>query len=159
MKKISAADLHVAFAGSGRGTVVREIERVDEEIARASCIVADGLSPSDIRWGEQQERDLNQPGTALDWARTHKRMRQIGEQKKGSQTTPPAPKSKQYDVERQTVNIEVVGKMLGISRAVAYELARKDELPVPVIRIGRRMVVSKSAIEELLSRHHPADAE
>ena len=40
------------------------------------------------------------------------------------------------EVLRETVNIETVGKMLGISRPVAYELARKDALPVPVIRLG-----------------------
>lgn len=54
------------------------------------------------------------------------------------------------EVPRETLNIETVGKMLGISRPVAYELARRDELPVPVIRLGRRMVVSKRALEEVL---------
>lgn len=55
------------------------------------------------------------------------------------------------EVSRETLNIEAVGKMLGISRPVAYELARRDQLPVPVIRLGRRMVVSKRALEEVLS--------
>ena len=53
-------------------------------------------------------------------------------------------------VPRETVNIETVGKVLGISRAVAYDLARRDQLPVPVMRLGHRMVVSKRAIEEVL---------
>lgn len=57
------------------------------------------------------------------------------------------------DIPRLTVNIETVGKMLGISRPVAYELARRDQLPVPVIRLGRRMVVSKRALEEVLGAH------
>jgi predicted DNA-binding transcriptional regulator AlpA len=55
------------------------------------------------------------------------------------------------EVSRQTLNIEAAGKMLGISRPVAYELARRDELPVPVIRLGRRMVVSRRALEEVLN--------
>jgi predicted DNA-binding transcriptional regulator AlpA len=55
------------------------------------------------------------------------------------------------EVSRETLNIEAVGKMLGISRPVAYELPRRDQLPVPVIRLGRRMVVSKRALEEVLS--------
>lgn len=55
------------------------------------------------------------------------------------------------DVDRQTVSIEAAGKMLGIGRSVAYALARRDELPVPVIRVGRRMVVSKRALDDLLS--------
>jgi predicted DNA-binding transcriptional regulator AlpA len=54
------------------------------------------------------------------------------------------------EISRETVNIEAAGKMLGVSRAVAYDLARRDMLPVPVIRLGRRMVVSKRAIEALL---------
>lgn len=54
------------------------------------------------------------------------------------------------EVSRETVNIETVGKVLGISRPVVYELARQDQLPVPVIRLGRRMVVSKRALQEVL---------
>lgn len=62
------------------------------------------------------------------------------------------------EVFRETLNIETAGKMLGISRAVAYDLARRDKLPVPVIRLGRRMVVSKRALEELLSARKDDDA-
>jgi excisionase family DNA binding protein len=52
---------------------------------------------------------------------------------------------------RQTLNIEDVATVLGINRSTAYELARRNELPVPVIRLGRRMVVSRRAVEELLN--------
>lgn len=55
------------------------------------------------------------------------------------------------EVSRETLNIEAVGKILGISRPVAYELARRNQLPVPVIRLGQRMVVSKRALEKVLS--------
>lgn len=58
---------------------------------------------------------------------------------------------------RQTLNIADVGKMLGISRPVAYELARRDELPVPVIRLGRRMVVSRQALEDVLNARKDED--
>lgn len=54
------------------------------------------------------------------------------------------------DFDRETLNLEAVGKILGISRATVYEMARKDELPVPVIKIGRRMVVSKRALDRVL---------
>ena len=54
-------------------------------------------------------------------------------------------------VERQTVNLPVAFKMLGISRPVGYALAKRDALPVPVIRLGNRMVVSKHALEAVLS--------
>lgn len=64
-----------------------------------------------------------------------------------------------HDTSRQTINIESVGKMLGISRTAAYQLARLDQLPVPVIHLGKRMVVSKRAIEELLQLKKDYDVE
>ncbi len=54
--------------------------------------------------------------------------------------------------ERQTLNIEDVARRLGINRTTAYELARRDQLPIPTIRIGRRLVVSRSALDDLLNR-------
>jgi predicted DNA-binding transcriptional regulator AlpA len=59
-------------------------------------------------------------------------------------------------IQSRTLNIEDAGAMLGISRPTSYKLARADQFPVPVIRVGRRMVVSRSAIEELLSRQKDA---
>jgi excisionase family DNA binding protein len=47
--------------------------------------------------------------------------------------------------------IKEVAKVLGISLGLAYDLARQDKLPVPVIRLGRRMVLSRRAVEALLS--------
>ena len=37
-----------------------------------------------------------------------------------------------------------------ISRGLAYDLARRDALPVPVIKLGRRMVLSRRAVETML---------
>jgi predicted DNA-binding transcriptional regulator AlpA len=49
------------------------------------------------------------------------------------------------------MQITEVAKVLGISRALAYDLARRDELPVPVIKLGsKRMVVSRRSIQQLL---------
>ena len=54
------------------------------------------------------------------------------------------------DNECRTVSIEVAAKMLGISRNLAYTLARRGELP-GCLPLGRkRLVVSKLAIEKLL---------
>jgi len=50
-----------------------------------------------------------------------------------------------------TVNIDTLAELLGINRSTAYALARQDLLPVPVIRLGRRMVVSRRALDHLLS--------
>ena len=53
-------------------------------------------------------------------------------------------------LDRLTPDIEDVARLLGINRSTAYELARRNALPVPVIRLGRRMVVSRRAMETLL---------
>lgn len=37
-----------------------------------------------------------------------------------------------------------------ISRGLAYDLARRDALPIPVIRLGRRMLLSRKAVGALL---------
>jgi len=55
----------------------------------------------------------------------------------------------------RTVSVETAGAMLGISRPTAYKLARLDQFPTPIIRLGRRMVVSREAVEELLARRKP----
>jgi excisionase family DNA binding protein len=49
--------------------------------------------------------------------------------------------------------VEEAGRMLGISRAHAYELVARGELPH--LRLGRRVVVPKQAIELLLARAAP----
>ena len=61
--------------------------------------------------------------------------------------------------ERQTLNIEDVARVLGINRTTAYELAGRDALPVPVIRLGRRMVVSRMALDTLLAAQHEPSAD
>lgn len=60
------------------------------------------------------------------------------------------------DKQRRALDIPEVAAWLGISRSAAYELASRDALPVPVIRAGRRLLVSRAALEEVLPR--PATA-
>jgi len=51
-----------------------------------------------------------------------------------------------------TMTIPEVAKALGCSRNIAYQLARQNKLPVPVIYIGeKRMVVSRRVLEGLMS--------
>ena len=52
------------------------------------------------------------------------------------------------DGERLTITVEEAAKELGISRALAYEMARTGRLPT--LRFGRRLVVPRRAIERLL---------
>jgi predicted DNA-binding transcriptional regulator AlpA len=58
---------------------------------------------------------------------------------------------------QQTFDMEAAGKILGISRPTMYQLARRDMLPVPVIKVGNRMVISKRAIADLLNARKPHD--
>ena len=51
--------------------------------------------------------------------------------------------------ERLTVSVEEAGAMLGISRGSAYEAAKRGDLP-GVLRIGRRLVVSRSRLLAVL---------
>ena len=46
--------------------------------------------------------------------------------------------------ERLVLTVAEAGELLGISRAFAYELVGRGELPV--IRLGRRIVVPKAAL-------------
>jgi excisionase family DNA binding protein len=56
-------------------------------------------------------------------------------------TTPTRP-------ERVTYSVETVAAMLGISRALAYQLVRSGDLPS--IKLGRRVVVPRAAFLRLL---------
>jgi excisionase family DNA binding protein len=47
-----------------------------------------------------------------------------------------------------TVSVEEAARMLGISRGAAYTHARDGSLPT--VRLGRRLLVPRSALEKLL---------
>lgn len=51
---------------------------------------------------------------------------------------------------RATLTVADAAKLLGIGRQTAYDLAAKGKLP-GVLRLGRRIVVSKKALERFLS--------
>ena len=48
----------------------------------------------------------------------------------------------------RTMTVEEAGRQLGISRNTAYEAARQGQ--IPVIKIGRRMLVPCEQFERLL---------
>jgi hypothetical protein len=75
-------------------------------------------------------------------------------------------------VEKRATSVEIAGRLLDVSRGVAYESARSGA--IPTIRLGRRLVVPISkladmlgetpesltaAIEVLESNHRPCHAE
>jgi excisionase family DNA binding protein len=50
--------------------------------------------------------------------------------------------------DRLALTVSEAGALLGISRALAYELVARGDLPS--IRLGRRLVVPKAALLEML---------
>lgn len=50
---------------------------------------------------------------------------------------------------KQTLTVEEAGRLLGIGRGLAYEAARRGD--IPTLRIGRRLVVPRAALDSLLS--------
>jgi len=58
--------------------------------------------------------------------------------------------------ERQTLKIEEAAKILGISRNTAYDAVKTGQLPT--IKIGKRLLVPRIAIERMLSDNAGAAA-
>lgn len=58
------------------------------------------------------------------------------------------------NVEKLTITVEEAGVLLGVSRALAYQMANSGQLPV--LRCGRRLLVSRKAFEAMLEVK-PAD--
>lgn len=61
-----------------------------------------------------------------------------------------APQEGPVSDERLTLSISEAAQILRISRNMAYTLAREGKLPV--IRFGRRMIVPRKGLNELLSK-------
>ena len=55
--------------------------------------------------------------------------------------------------ERLVYTVSEAGEMLGISRAFAYELVARGELPV--IKLGRRRLVPKAGLLALVAQAEP----
>lgn len=59
-------------------------------------------------------------------------------------------RSEASKTERLTLTVEQAAQLLGISRGLAYELARCGRLPV--VRLGRRLLVPRRALERMLDQ-------
>jgi hypothetical protein len=51
-------------------------------------------------------------------------------------------------MEKRATSVEIAGKLLDVSRSVAYESARSGA--IPTIRLGRRLVVPISKLADML---------
>ena len=55
--------------------------------------------------------------------------------------------------ERQTLKIDEAAKILGISRNTAYDAVKSGQ--VPTVKIGRRLLVPRAALERMLETASP----
>ena len=66
-------------------------------------------------------------------------------------TGPEQPRPARIASERLTFTVDEVAIALGISRSSAYECAKRGE--IPTVRFGRRIVVPRRAVLELLGEN------
>ena len=55
---------------------------------------------------------------------------------------------------KETLSVQEAAEVLGIGRSAAYEAARAGQ--IPTIRIGKRILVPRVALERLLEQPTPA---
>lgn len=55
--------------------------------------------------------------------------------------------------ERLTLTVEETAKLLGIGRQLAYDRVKTGE--IPAIKVGRRLLVPRRALEKLLDEPKP----
>ena len=51
--------------------------------------------------------------------------------------------------QRKTYDVDEAGRLLGLGRNAAYEAAKRGD--IPIIRIGRRLLVPKAALDRMLN--------
>jgi excisionase family DNA binding protein len=59
-------------------------------------------------------------------------------------------RSETSKTERLTLTVEEAAHLLGISRGLAYEMARRGKLPV--VRFGRRLLIPRRALGRMLDQ-------
>ena len=52
--------------------------------------------------------------------------------------------------EKLTLSVEEAGKLLGVSRLTAYQLAHRADFPI--LRVGRRILVPRKQLEAWMDR-------
>lgn len=57
--------------------------------------------------------------------------------------------------ERAVLTIEEAGKLLNVSRPTAYNLAKNGS--IPVLKLGRKLMVPKAALEKMLVEIKPVN--
>lgn len=142
----------------------------------AARIVKPGSAPPPPGWALAPLADAGRVGVAFDPARTgltvvhgeagdvlttglaaagFRRFATAGEATANQatafvrETTPPPIRPDDHErADPVTVSVTEAARMLGVSRDLAYDLARRGE--IPVVRLGRRMVVPTARLRRLI---------
>jgi excisionase family DNA binding protein len=56
------------------------------------------------------------------------------------------------------MTLKELQERMGISPTTAYELARKNDLPIPAFRVGRQFRFSRHGYERMCAELHPSSA-
>ena len=104
------------------------------ELANASTIGRITLTQSD--WWYDHSDALDEAVAVIEWQELHVERLTVG------------PVIEERPQQRLTMTVEEAATALGISRATAYDAVSRGE--IPAIRIGRRILIPKVALEKLL---------
>ena len=88
-------------------------------------------------WWDEHTDAMNEAVAIVEWDELHVERRTVG------------PVIEARPQQRLTMTVEEAAVALGISRASAYEAVGRGE--IPCIRIGRRILIPKVALERLLN--------
>jgi excisionase family DNA binding protein len=56
---------------------------------------------------------------------------------------------------RATVDVATAAEILGVNKLTLYDAIRRGDSPVPVIKVGRRYLISKSELDRVLGVEAP----
>jgi excisionase family DNA binding protein len=104
------------------------------ELKNALTVGRITLTQSD--WWNEHRDAMDEAVAVIEWEELHIERRTVG------------PVIEERPQQRLTMTVEEAAVALGISRATAYEAVSRGE--IPCIRIGRRILIPKVALEKLL---------
>ncbi len=94
------------------------------------------ITVTQLDWWNAHSDAFSEAVAVAEWDELHVERRSVG------------PVIEERPVQRLTMTVEEAAVVLGISRATAYDAVSRGE--IPCIRIGRRILIPKVALERLL---------
>ena len=103
----------------------------------ANAFTVGRITLTQPEWWDEHSDAMNEAVAIVEWDELHVERRTVG------------PVIEERPKQRLTMTVEEAAVALGISRASAYEAVSRGE--IPCIRIGRRVLIPKVALEKLLN--------